>query len=181
MMAQANPSTLHSAPPGSAVADRAAAEAAAVFAKALHDAAKTGDVATIHALVQAGADPNAADQLGWTAIMFASWSLDAVRVLVQLGADPASANNDGVTARDVAKSNGHPHVVAYLESLPSSNAVPSSATVRSSPAAPDFAAAVRAAGEFLYDAASAAGRNPLDVAAALFGAVLPPHESAGRR
>ncbi|CAM9180184.1 unnamed protein product, partial [Laminaria digitata] len=65
--------------------------------RALHLAAKTGNVETVRLLVRASADPNATDMRGRTPLMAACACLkDCVamaRVLLELGANPALAEN----------------------------------------------------------------------------------------
>lgn len=63
-------------------------------------------VATVKLLVAGGADPNARDDRGATALhgaVLRGWT-DVVRTLIELGADPYQANNDGKSAADIAAS-----------------------------------------------------------------------------
>ena len=67
-------------------------------------------VATIKLLGAAGADVNARDDLGNTALLGAvlrGWN-DAVRALIEFGADPYLPNNEGKSPADVANSQSWP-------------------------------------------------------------------------
>jgi uncharacterized protein len=59
--------------------------------------------------VEAGADINAANDEGITAVHAATWGFDAGRVkcLLELGADPRIAAKDGTTPLSVAQAKGH--------------------------------------------------------------------------
>lgn len=86
---------------------------------ALHSAvADGGDRESALALIAAGADVNARQRHGWTALHGAADSGDRaiVEALLAAGADPALANRDGKTAADVARERGHAELVALLES-----------------------------------------------------------------
>jgi ankyrin repeat protein len=67
-------------------------------------------------LVQAGADINAANDEGITAVHAATWGFDANRVkcLLELGADPRIAARDGSTPLSVALAQGHEAMAAAL-------------------------------------------------------------------
>jgi ankyrin repeat protein len=69
-------------------------------------------------LVQAGADINAANDMGVTAVYAATWGFDAGRVscLLELGADPNIADRDGRTPLSVAQAKGHAAMVEALTS-----------------------------------------------------------------
>ena len=69
-------------------------------------------------LVQAGADINAANDGGVTAVLAATWGFDAGRVscLLELGADPNIADRDGRSPLSVAQANGHGAMVEALDS-----------------------------------------------------------------
>lgn len=67
---------------------------------ALLDAAYAGDAAQVAALIQAGADVNAANEFGATPMAEAARRGDApiLKLLLKAGADPQSANADGETS-----------------------------------------------------------------------------------
>jgi len=57
-------------------------------------------------LLKAGADVNARDKKGKTALMYAAdgfCSLDGLRLLLETGADPQLKDNQGQTALDLAR------------------------------------------------------------------------------
>ena len=63
----------------------------------LHSAAAVGDRASVHALLDAGANPNVGQQGGYTPLHTAAHNGDAemARMLLAHGADPAARNDDG--------------------------------------------------------------------------------------
>lgn len=67
------------------------------MAETLHDAAAAGDVGRVRALAAAGADCNARDADGATALMLAAHSgnLDMVRALIEAGADANARDERG--------------------------------------------------------------------------------------
>ncbi len=79
-----------------------------VFAQAndLIDAAKEGDLETVQSLIEQGADVNAIDNNGNTALMWASarGHTETVGFLIDKGADVNAVDNDGDTALKIAKS-----------------------------------------------------------------------------
>lgn len=69
-------------------------------------AARRGDVAAADALIEAGAEVDAGDRQGRTALMHAverDWT-DVARVLLTFGADPGRVSGDGTTALELAQS-----------------------------------------------------------------------------
>lgn len=86
----------------------------------LHDAAGKGDTATAKALIEAGADVRAADNIfGRTALHEAAKNGHAavVMVLVKAGADICATDNRGQTALHLAAEKGHIAVVMWLWAL----------------------------------------------------------------
>lgn len=83
----------------------------------LHSAAANGDLALVTTLLQHGANPDAAQQGGWTALHSAAkhGNLPLVEALLQHGADPSLAAEDGSTALSFAREEGHKEIVALLQ------------------------------------------------------------------
>src|SRR5271157_1133937 len=79
----------------------------------LIDAAEIGDVKTVRALIKAGADVNARDKHGWTALMIATANgqTDVVETLIKAGADVNAVDEDSVTALMIAALNDHTDAV----------------------------------------------------------------------
>ena len=67
-------------------------------------------------LLRQGADVNAADAAGRTALHRAAWrgQVAVVKLLLQAGADPHLRNRDGQTPRHEAEANGHTAVADLL-------------------------------------------------------------------
>lgn len=72
--------------------------------KQLLDAARNGDLNEVKRLLQRGADVNAQDQNGTSALMMAAGNLDIVKLLVSHGAYINANDNTGRTVLDEAKS-----------------------------------------------------------------------------
>ena len=89
---------------------------AAMTPEALHQAAKAGDVTTLKAALDAGADVNRLDGKGWTALMHAvnKGNVLIVESLVKVGADVDVQAPDGATALFMAAVLGHPKIVELL-------------------------------------------------------------------
>jgi ankyrin repeat protein len=70
----------------------------------LHSAAKSGDREAVRTLLEGGADPNACDERGCTALHVAleHKRLQVARMLIAAGCSLDTRNNDGVTPRDMA-------------------------------------------------------------------------------
>lgn len=91
-------------------------------------AAKTGDVAVMHLLIEAGADPSIASKFGTTPLMAAagvgleyggnfpaeSRSVEAAKLCISLGADVNAINMDGLTALHGAAARGADQIVQVL-------------------------------------------------------------------
>ncbi|MBZ5560718.1 MAG: ankyrin repeat domain-containing protein, partial [Acidobacteriia bacterium] len=62
----------------------------------------TGTVAEVRRLLDTGADPDAANDAGATALMWAVWDDEKTRLLVEYGADVNAISNDGRTPLIIA-------------------------------------------------------------------------------
>ena len=82
----------------------------------LHAAASGRNLATVRALLEHGASPNARQEKGYTALHSAAQNGDRpmAELLLKHGADPKLANDDGKTAAQIAKDAGHPDLAAML-------------------------------------------------------------------
>ena len=89
---------------------------AAVTPDALHQAAKAGDITTLKAALDAGADVNRLDGKGWTALMHAvnKGNVLIVESLVEIGVDVDVQAPDGATALFMAAVLGHPKIIELL-------------------------------------------------------------------
>lgn len=84
----------------------------------LHSAVAQGSHESVRALLDAGADPNAKQQAGFTPLLaaVAKGQLDNVKALVEKGANPNGANDGGQTPLFLAKARKNAELIAYLES-----------------------------------------------------------------
>src|SRR5258707_268186 len=84
----------------------------------VHAAAAIRDAATMRLLLAHGADSNARQQLGYTALHTAAQlgDEDIVDLLLAHGADPHAAGDDGKTPLDLAGAHGHVAIVKRLSS-----------------------------------------------------------------
>lgn len=80
------------------------------------DAVEAGDGAQLRALLEQGADANAAQADGTTALHWAAWrdDLQAARLLVKAGADVTARNRYGVTPLSLAATNGDAGMISLL-------------------------------------------------------------------
>jgi ankyrin repeat protein len=76
----------------------------------VHAAAAVGDHATMKLLLDRGADPNARQQLGFTALHAAAGhgDIEMAKLLLEAGADPDLRTEDGKTALELAEKNNQP-------------------------------------------------------------------------
>lgn len=82
----------------------------------LHSAASARAPAIVARLLEAGANPNARQHGGWTALHAAALhgDVEMARALIAHGADPSCRADDGSTAADLARKNGHEGVLGLL-------------------------------------------------------------------
>jgi uncharacterized protein len=82
----------------------------------LHSAAAAPSREIVHLLLEAGADANARQGGGFTALQAAAQNgdPDMARDLLDHGADPSAATDDGRTALSIAEEQGHEEVAALL-------------------------------------------------------------------
>lgn len=82
----------------------------------LHRAARQGDLASLRSRLQQGADPNAKDANGRTALLdaIAGGQIEAVRVLLDAGAKPSIATSDGRTPLIEAAAQGRLDITQLL-------------------------------------------------------------------
>ena len=97
-----------------AAKDKAAAARSAV--RELHRAVQAGDIDGLKAVLTAGANTNARDRRGWTALMHAANKGYKLLVPSLLGAkaDPDVRAADGATALFMAAAHGHAEIISLL-------------------------------------------------------------------
>jgi ankyrin repeat protein len=83
----------------------------------LHAAAAAKEVEIVRLLLDRGADPNARQQLGYTALMECARGGrdDMVSLLLMHGADPTLTADDGKSASNLAREHGHAALADRLE------------------------------------------------------------------
>jgi len=81
--------------------------------------AESGDVAKLQRVLGRGADVNACDDSGVTALMVAAYHgrLEMVKALLEHGAELNAANSEGLTAAMLADDAGHEETVRHLVAL----------------------------------------------------------------
>jgi uncharacterized protein len=82
----------------------------------LPNAAMNRDIATVHALLEQGADPNSLGQFETPAL---HWlvridAIDTIKELLKAGADPNSLTSNGISPLSLAIANGSPDMVSLL-------------------------------------------------------------------
>ena len=89
---------------------------AALPPDALHRAAKAGNLKGLEAALAAGADVNARDDKGWTALLYVvdKGYVLLVEPLLQAQADPDVRAPDGATALFMAAAHGHSEIILLL-------------------------------------------------------------------
>ena len=83
----------------------------------LIEAAKDDKIQIVNEMLDKGADVNAKDKDGWTALLHATWygNIDVVNQLIAKGTDVNAKNNDGETALMFAYENGYGEIVKLLK------------------------------------------------------------------
>jgi uncharacterized protein len=85
--------------------------------KGLHKSAASGDLAALQSAIATGADVNARDAKGRTALHAAAYQKQrrAMRALAKAGADRSIADKNSVTPLDHARQRGSAAIVKMLE------------------------------------------------------------------
>ena len=85
----------------------------------LIEAAEAGNIENVKKLLKQGAEVDAKDKDGWTAMMWAAADgyLDVVKYLAEHGADLSLKNGEGKTAEMLARERGYKEIVDYLDTL----------------------------------------------------------------
>ena len=85
----------------------------------VHAAAASRDRETMRMLLERGADPNAKQQMDYTALHGAAsrGDIEMGELLLQSGADRAARGSDGMTPADIARKYGHPEFAEWIERI----------------------------------------------------------------
>jgi hypothetical protein len=91
-------------------------ERVVVNQKVFFNAVESGDYDEVKRLVEAGADVNAKDNYGYTALMLATQQghTEVIKLLIEAGADVGARDNQGRTACNMAFSYGNREIVQLL-------------------------------------------------------------------
>jgi uncharacterized protein len=86
--------------------------------QAIHAAVASKNLDIVRAVLEAGADPNAAQQQGFRPMheSGSSGNRALAELLMQHGADPALKNDDGKSTIDYARDKGHTEFATWLDS-----------------------------------------------------------------
>ena len=85
--------------------------------QAIHAAVASRNIEIVRAVLEAGADPNAAQQQGFRPIHEAgnNGNRELAELLMRYGADPSLKNDEGKTAISLAREKGHAEFASWLE------------------------------------------------------------------
>lgn len=85
--------------------------------QAIHAAVASRNIEIVRAVLEAGADPNAAQQQGFRPIHEAgnNGNRELAELLMRYGADPSLKNDEGKTANSLAREKGHAEFANWLE------------------------------------------------------------------
>ena len=94
-----------------------AAATNALKVQAIHAAVASRNIEIVRAVLEAGADPNAAQQQGFRPIHEAgnNGNRELAELLMRYGADPSLKNDEGKTAITLAREKGHTEFANWLE------------------------------------------------------------------
>lgn len=98
----------------------------------LHSAAASQNLEIARMLIENGADVDAVQNGGFTALHTAAHNgqIEMIKLLVTAGANPKRKNNKNKTPEDLARENGHIKVVEYLNQYCRTNIISEDSTYR---------------------------------------------------